>query len=84
MSPVLELQGLSKRLGAFTLQGVDLAVPRGAITGLVGANGAGKSTLFKLILGLLEPDEGTLRLSGEDLRAHGPRLRARIGFVQES
>ena len=84
MSPALELQGLSKRLGAFALHRLDLAVPQGAITGLVGANGAGKSTLFKLILGLLEPDEGILRLSGEDLRAHGPRLRARIGFVQES
>ncbi len=84
MSPALELQGLSKRLGAFALHRLDLAVPQGGITGLVGANGAGKSTLFKLILGLLEPDEGILRLSGEDLRAHGPRLRARIGFVQES
>ncbi|HEX9081846.1 MAG TPA: ABC transporter ATP-binding protein [Holophagaceae bacterium] len=84
MSPAAELEWLGLRQGAFALRDVNLAVPRGAITGLVGANGAGKSTLFKLILGLSEPDEGRIRLFGEDARAHGPRLRSRIGFVQES
>jgi ABC-2 type transport system ATP-binding protein len=84
MSDALHIEGLHKRLGTFALVGVELRVPRGTITGLVGANGAGKSTLFKLLLGLLAPDRGVIRILGEDLQAQGPRLRARIGFVQES
>jgi ABC-2 type transport system ATP-binding protein len=83
MIPALELRGVSRRLGAFHLGPLDLAAPRGAITGLVGANGAGKSTLFKLILSVLAPDDGEIRLFGEDARLHGPRLRARVGFVEE-
>lgn len=84
MSPALEIRGLGKRLGTFTLKDLDLVVSRGAITGLVGANGAGKSTTINLVLGLLAPDAGSIRLFGEDIRSHGPRLRARVGFVQES
>jgi ABC-2 type transport system ATP-binding protein len=84
MANALEIRGLSRSLGGFKLDGVDLAVPAGAITGLVGANGAGKSTLFKLVLGLLEPDAGSIRLFGQDALGDGARLRARIGFVQEA
>ena len=84
MDNALELRGLGKRLGAFTLDQVDLTVPRGTITGLVGANGAGKSTLLKLVLGLAEPDAGSIRILGQDLAGAGPRVRARVGFVQEA
>ena len=84
MANLLELRGLSKSYGAFALQDVDLDVPAGSITGLVGANGAGKSTLLKLVLGLLLPDAGEIRLFGEEARSGGARLRQRLGFVQES
>ncbi len=84
MANLLELRKLSKSYGAFALRDVDLEVPSGAITGLVGANGAGKSTLLKMVLGLLPPDAGEIRLFGEDARTAGARLRQRIGFVQES
>lgn len=84
MSAALVLENLCKSLGDFTLQDVDLRVEGGTITGLVGANGAGKSTLIKLVMGLLGPDGGRIRLFGEDGLSHGPRLRARIGYVQES
>ena len=84
MSGALEIRGLAKRLGEFALQDVDLSVPRGTITGLVGANGAGKSTLINLVLGLLSPDSGRIHLFGEDIRSKGSRLRARVGFVQET
>lgn len=84
MTNLLELRNLSKSYGAFALQGVDLDVPSGTITGLVGANGAGKSTLIKLVLGLLPPDAGEIRIFGQNALPDGRTLRRRIGFVQES
>lgn len=84
MANLLEIRSLAKRLGPFTLQDIDLEVPSGTITGLVGANGAGKSTLLKLVLGLLPPDAGTIRLFGQDALGDSRLLRRRIGFVQES
>jgi len=56
-------------------------VPDG-ITGLLGENGAGKSTTMKLLLGLLRPTAGTVRVLGEDPAA-SPRARARIGYMPE-
>ena len=84
MGNALDIHCLNLKLGRFALRDVSMAMPRGAITGLVGANGAGKSTLMKLLLGLREADSGSIRFFGEDAVLHGPRLRARIGFVQES
>lgn len=82
MTNLLEVRNLSMSYGSFALRNVDLAVPSGTITGLVGANGAGKSTLIKLVLGLLAPQSGEIRLFGEP--AGSATLRSRIGFVQES
>jgi ABC-2 type transport system ATP-binding protein len=84
MENALDIHCLNLNLGRFALRDLAFVVPRGAITGLVGANGAGKSTLMKLILGLRQPDSGSIHFFGEDAQTHGPRLRARIGFVQES
>jgi ABC-2 type transport system ATP-binding protein len=83
MANLLELRGIQKTFGAFALQGVALDVPSGTITGLVGANGAGKSTLIMVILGLVAPDAGSLRLFGAPVRRGEAGPRARIGFVQE-
>ncbi len=44
-----------------------LHVAKGSITGLIGPNGAGKSTLFNIIAGLLDPDQGSIKLDGEDV-----------------
>lgn len=84
MTNLLEIRNLSKSYGSFALKNVNLDVPSGTITGLVGANGAGKSTLLKLVLGLIPPDAGELRIFGQDARIDGRALRQRIGFVQES
>jgi len=83
-APLLDCRALTKTYPAFTLHPLDFQVQPGTITGLVGENGAGKSTLIKLVLGLLAPDGGEIRLFGADARSHGTSLRARIGFVQES
>src|SRR3954451_16243811 len=59
--------GLTQRYGTIEeLRGVDLAVPRGALFGLVGPNGAGKSTLIKAIVGALRPTAGEVRTLGLD------------------
>ncbi len=71
---LLELQGVSAAYDEITvLFDIDLELPRGSITALVGANGAGKSTLCKVVSGLMAPTDGRTFLEGSDitaLRAH--------------
>jgi branched-chain amino acid transport system ATP-binding protein len=63
---MLEVSGLVKAFGSLrAVDGVDLVIDRGTITGLIGPNGAGKTTLFNLIAGGLEPEAGTIRFMGE-------------------
>jgi len=64
------------------LDGLDLAVERGEIFGLLGRNGAGKTTTIKLMLGLLRPDGGSIRLLGRP--PSDPRARACLGFLPEN
>ena len=72
-APALAIEGVTKRFGGFlALDGVSLTVPDGSITGLIGPNGAGKSTLFAAIAGFLRPDQGTIRLRGEDVTGAAP------------
>ena len=83
---VIDLQGVTKRYGAFTaVNGVDLQVRSGALFGLIGHNGAGKSTLFKMMLGLIAPDAGDIRITGTPVRDRAFRaVRRRIGYLPET
>ena len=75
---------LSKRYGRVTaLEGVDLAVPDGAVYVLVGPNGAGKSTLLKVLLDVVVADSGTASVMGLDTRRNGAAVRAHVGYVPE-
>ncbi|GAA3069178.1 ABC transporter ATP-binding protein [Streptosporangium carneum] len=66
----------------WTLRGVDLTIPRGRSLALVGLNGAGKSTLVKLLCRFYDPDRGSIRWDGVDLRDLDPdALRERMGAV---
>ena len=68
MNPVIQTNMLTKSYGAHTVVNkVNLSVPEGSIYGFIGPNGAGKSTTMKLLLGLLHPSAGTVRLLGSDL-----------------
>ncbi len=79
--PILSIRGLTKRYGAFTaLDGVDLDVKRGEFVALLGPSGCGKSTTLMAVAGFVEPDEGSIVLSGEDITRLAPEKR-RMGVV---
>jgi osmoprotectant transport system ATP-binding protein len=81
-SPVLELRGAVKRYGAGATVGpIDLAVAAGTALALIGPSGAGKSTILRLMLGLLRPDQGEVRLGGTRLDPGDEALRRRYGYV---
>ena len=78
MEPILDIRDVSfaYRRDRPALEGLTLSVPRGTTLGVIGPNGAGKTTLLKLILGLLEPTKGTIRIDGQP-----PRRATRAGIV---
>ena len=82
MTTVIELDGLVKDYGDVrALDGVDLEVRAGEVFGFIGPNGAGKSTTIRILLDLLRPSGGTVRVLGEDPHDGGPALRARLGYL---
>jgi ABC-2 type transport system ATP-binding protein len=84
--PALEARDLAKRYGRRTwaLQGIDLAIPRGGTTALVGPNAAGKSTLIKTWVGFERPTRGGVTVAGVDpWRDRGGAL-AHLGYVPQS
>ncbi|HEY0700341.1 MAG TPA: sugar ABC transporter ATP-binding protein [Micromonospora sp.] len=83
----VEVTGLSKHFGAVrALQDVNLSVPAGSLTAVMGENGAGKSTLMKILAGLDTPTTGTVRVDGEQVRRYDPATllsRHRVALVPQ-
>jgi ABC-2 type transport system ATP-binding protein len=78
---VLECLGLSKNYGKFTaLDGVNIKLNSGRITGLLGPNGSGKTTLIKLVNGLLRPSAGTIAVCGNPV---GPKSKALVSYLPD-
>jgi Cu-processing system ATP-binding protein len=76
--------GVTKRFGKLdVLRGVDLEVPAGRITGLVGPNAAGKSTFIKALLGLVRPDSGQLMVLGHPVNGD-EHYRLRLGYMPQA
>jgi len=79
---LLSIARLVKRFGAVeALSGVDLEVPAGQVTALMGDNGAGKSTLIKTVSGIWEPDAGQIRWAGEPVRIRSPKDASALGIA---
>jgi ABC-2 type transport system ATP-binding protein len=75
-------RGLTKRYGSRTaLHGVDLDIARGGVFGVIGPNGAGKTTTMRLLLDIIRPSGGELRVLGQQPQAGGAALRRRIGYL---
>jgi len=86
MTPILEAHDLAKRYrrGVWALAGIDLEIPAGGITALVGPNAAGKSTLIKTWVGFERPTRGSVRVSGIDPWKDRAAALDHIGYVPQS
>jgi branched-chain amino acid transport system ATP-binding protein len=81
MSSILEVEHLNKSFGAIVVaDDVTFSLGRGTCLGVIGPNGAGKSSLFNLIVGVVAPDGGSVRLDGRELIGKPTHIRARLGI----
>jgi len=81
---ILEVRELSRAFGGVrAVDGVELSVQPGELRCIIGPNGAGKSTLFKLLLGSIRPDRGTIRFKGRDITRQQPHRRAHMGIAMK-
>jgi ABC-2 type transport system ATP-binding protein len=77
----IEASGLFKSFeGKAAVRGIDIAVPEGAIYGILGLNGAGKTTTLRMLLGIIEPDRGTRTLLGNERPLEAARI---VGYLPE-
>ena len=81
---MLKVRGLTKKYGdTEVVRGLDLTVHRGECFGLLGPNGAGKTTTLRLLLGLIEPDSGSIELAGIPVPQRAREARMKIGVVPQ-
>ena len=80
--PIIQIDGITKRFGDFVaVSTLSLSVPRGAVYGLLGPNGAGKTTTIRMLMDIIVPDEGAVRLFGDE--RGGREHSAQIGYLPE-
>lgn len=83
-APVIRVEGLSKRFGAFTaVDDVSFDVGRGEVFGYLGANGAGKTTTIRVLCGLLAPTRGRAEVAGFDAAREPRRVKQKIGYMSQ-
>ena len=80
-TPVLEVANLTKRFGEFTaVNDISFVIKPGEILGLLGPNGAGKTTTIQMLLGLVTPTSGSIRMFGLDLATHRESILQQVNF----
>lgn len=81
---IIVVNGLKKFFGEVkAVNGISFEINKGEVFGLLGPNGAGKTTIIKLLLGLLEPNEGEMRVFGLNPERDEVEIKRRIGYVSE-
>ncbi|MCI7442851.1 MAG: ABC transporter ATP-binding protein [Clostridium sp.] len=82
---VLEVTGLKKKLGKREIiKGINLSVKEGEIFGFLGPNGAGKTTTIRMLVGLIAPNEGEIKICGKDLQKNKEEALKNVGAVVEN
>ncbi|MGE5484081.1 MAG: ABC transporter ATP-binding protein [Ignavibacteriales bacterium] len=85
MPPVIQANHLCRSFNGFrAVDDLSLEVPAGAVFGFLGPNGAGKTTTIRMMLGLLEPTAGDIRVLGFDARTQADRVRERVGVLLDN
>jgi len=81
----VEVRNASKTFGGTrAVNNLNLSVEQGVVHGLLGPNGSGKSTLMKMILGLVKPDSGSIKVYGLDVWKQPVQVKRMVGYVPES
>ena len=84
MEKIIEVRGLTKSYGSFkAVDQLDLDVYHGDVFGFLGPNGAGKSNTIRMLLTLIKPDSGEIRVFGKELHEHRSSILSRIGCIVE-
>ncbi len=81
MAAILEAKGIDKSFGSVTAAvGIDVAVDKNEVVGIIGANGAGKTTFINMVTGFVKPDSGRILFRGRDITALSPRAVTNLGI----
>jgi ABC-2 type transport system ATP-binding protein len=78
---VAEFQNVTKERKDFSIKNINMTIPRGFVTGFIGPNGSGKTTTIQMLMDLLHPDLGVIKLFNENNDNH--RIKQKIGFVYD-
>ncbi|MCI9975210.1 ABC transporter ATP-binding protein [Clostridioides difficile] len=81
---MFEVKNITKKLGKFKLNDINLKLNEGDIVGIIGPNGSGKTTLIKIIMGIIDADEGEIKLCDETIDDSPISFKNNIGFVYDS
>jgi ABC-2 type transport system ATP-binding protein len=77
----IEIRNLTKRYKTFTLDNINLSIPKGFIMGFIGENGAGKTTTIKTMLNIVKRDEGQIKIFNQDIDLNEIEIKSKIGYV---
>src|SRR5256885_14153469 len=81
---MIEVSELTKSYGLVrAVEALSFTVAAGEVLGLVGPNGAGKTTTLRSLCGIINPDLGTIRIAGHDIRQEGPAAKAQLAFIPD-
>lgn len=83
-SPAIEIRELKKTYGAqIAVDNLSLSISEGEIFGFIGPNGAGKTSTLRMVVGLLQPTQGTIQIMGNDISNHNPAYRQLVGYMPD-
>ncbi|MCU0711550.1 MAG: ABC transporter ATP-binding protein [Pirellula sp.] len=79
----IHLESVGKRYKHFELKNVSLCIPKGTVAGLIGPNGAGKTTTMRILMGLVTPDHGTVRVLGQAISTNETAVKKEVGYFSD-